>query len=725
MIFLRVVLLCLSLSAISCSGPETFRGNSKHVSQKLAAAPTLEDVISIKEYLWSYAPPKEPSSRCAFHRVRAATLMKEKLFLGIHGGSSDLIEEEFRLSFNALKMIQEESQFTDHKVLLLLNWTYFQTEQVGETLRLAALYGLSPEDLWAAFQKLEEIQSDWDQLLDDGVIDYLWDQQLARTNIFLVKSELMGALGAREASQNYALKARERLIDILKADSGEDVQLAALSLIPLLDFEVMKSIDITDWKVHPQELMMSGSLSDREELSLMACVLFLKQGEVTFQAEEMWWRLWDKKMADNRRLDDLSVLTRPLIRSLLQKGRVRKAFNLVRASKSQGGELLALADLKARLEQERGLLVEYYLDSKRLSLFTCHAQPSSPNDTLSIEVLHVDIPSVIELTRKVITYRDLIASSEVMREVTFRGNSQLKQHVFDQGFKLKEKLFPDAFEKRLLENEWERIFISPHLGLYHTPFEALRVAESQDDNAWLIHHFPPLLVAPHSLQQSERKKIENQKGAFWVRGRFAEGAGKGLSALPGVHREVAEVRKIWGGDLFSESAASERTFWKYAPSIKGPLYFATHAWGRGSELTHGASLVLSGSAYSGRDDGYLSSTEIKSAAAEGVRLQSPLVVLSACETTMGKEKIFFSNNSHSLAESFLQIGVAQVIGSRWKASDRYNQFVLPRLILGIRRGETPEVAMCRVQKRQAFTKESGVPDFSWPFYWSSLNVLTR
>lgn len=178
--------------------------------------------------------------------------------------------------------------------------------------------------------------------------------------------------------------------------------------------------------------------------------------------------------------------------------------------------------------------------------------------------------------------------------------------------------------------------------------------------------------------------------------------------LAGSRFEAETIFELWGQDrstLFTDTMASRLRFLDLEFEKFGILHFATHALLYPEPDLSG--LVLSLVDEDGRPrDGFLRALEIS-------RLDLPvdLVVLSACETGLGKK--IRGEGTLSLAWSFLEAGAPRVITSLWEVRDEPTSRLLVSLYRQMDRGLAPSAAL-----RHAQLEMLGEPD-SRPHDWAA------
>jgi CHAT domain-containing protein/tetratricopeptide (TPR) repeat protein len=136
------------------------------------------------------------------------------------------------------------------------------------------------------------------------------------------------------------------------------------------------------------------------------------------------------------------------------------------------------------------------------------------------------------------------------------------------------------------------------------------------------------------------------------------------------------------------------------------LHFATHAV-LDTETPELSSIVLSLVDRDGNArDGYLWGPDIGDLA-----LSAELVVLSACETALGKQ--VRGEGVVGLTRSFLAAGAGRVLVSLWRVDDRATSELMDRFYRALFDGRSASAAL-----RQAQLALRGEPAWSAPYYWA-------
>ena len=191
----------------------------------------------------------------------------------------------------------------------------------------------------------------------------------------------------------------------------------------------------------------------------------------------------------------------------------------------------------------------------------------------------------------------------------------------------------------------------------------------------------------------------------------------------------AEVEAIAG--LFQDKAqthlgpeASE-TNAKSIPRTTRIVHFATHATlDERFPLNSAVVLSIPEKFEDGKDNGLLQAWEIF----ESVRIDADLVVLSACESGLGKE--MGGEGLIGLTRAFQYAGARSVMASLWKISDRTTAELMVRFYKHLKEGKPKDEALRAAQMElirgpiQVKNEKGEIEeiDASAPYYWAAFQI---
>lgn len=191
----------------------------------------------------------------------------------------------------------------------------------------------------------------------------------------------------------------------------------------------------------------------------------------------------------------------------------------------------------------------------------------------------------------------------------------------------------------------------------------------------------------------------------------------GLASFPRLRfsrREAEAIRSFLEPEMVSEAvdfaASLESIDWAAFGSSR-ILHLATHGIlnSRSPELS---GLVLSLVDRNGRPQpGFLKLGDVY-----GMRLASDLVVLSACQTALGKE--IRGEGLVGLTRGFMYAGAPRVISSLWRVDDRATAELMKRFYRNLLEKKMPPAAALRDAQLDLRSEER----WSVPYYWSAFTI---
>ncbi|HYY98198.1 MAG TPA: CHAT domain-containing protein, partial [Pyrinomonadaceae bacterium] len=189
-------------------------------------------------------------------------------------------------------------------------------------------------------------------------------------------------------------------------------------------------------------------------------------------------------------------------------------------------------------------------------------------------------------------------------------------------------------------------------------------------------------------------------------------AGLKLARLAGTREEAREIKRLadgsgrkaveWLDTEASESNVEGRDLRQYRV-----LHFATHGL-LNAERPQFTGVVLSLVGNPEGSDGFLRTDEVFN-----LKLSSPLVMLSACETGLGREKR--GEGVMGLTRAFMYAGAPTVGVTLWSVADRSTSELMADFYKGLLgdAAATPSSAMRAARLRMIEGRR-----YSAPFYWA-------
>jgi CHAT domain-containing protein/tetratricopeptide (TPR) repeat protein len=179
-----------------------------------------------------------------------------------------------------------------------------------------------------------------------------------------------------------------------------------------------------------------------------------------------------------------------------------------------------------------------------------------------------------------------------------------------------------------------------------------------------------------------------------------------LGPLPFANEELAAIQRTFPADteMLSGAAARETALRRADLGEFRILHFATHG------LVSESNPSRSGLLFSPEpgEDGLLQMGEIY-----GLGLKSDLVVLSACQTALGRE--ITGEGIVGLTRAFFYGGSRAVMAALWNLNDRFAADFVERFYTELRAGRSSEEALRHA--KLAYIRDGR---YAHPYYWSSI-----
>jgi len=258
-------------------------------------------------------------------------------------------------------------------------------------------------------------------------------------------------------------------------------------------------------------------------------------------------------------------------------------------------------------------------------------------------------------------------------------------------------LYDTLVAKALPAVHGDRLLIVPHDVLHYLPFAALR----DPDGHWLVERYTLSTLPSASVLRYVGDKGAGAGAATLAIGNPDLGPGLELRFAEREARLVADKRPA--ATVLVRGEATEARA-KSLLGAAGIVHFATHGELSETDPLSSALLLAPG----GGDDGRLEVREVL-----GLDLHARLVVLSACETGLGK--LSRGDELVGLQRAFLYAGTPAVVTTLWKVDDRAS-FELVRVFY-----ERLAAADSAPALRQAQVEV--MKTFAHPFAWAAF-VLT-
>lgn len=284
-----------------------------------------------------------------------------------------------------------------------------------------------------------------------------------------------------------------------------------------------------------------------------------------------------------------------------------------------------------------------------------------------------------------------------------------------------------------------KLIIVPDGILYELPFGALLTSESvasltrEPPNRWpflILHHAVSYAPSATLLAALQRRKdgrpsetllafgdpVYTKAATASVRSAFGVNTPWRVGRLPHSRREIENIAALFDRskvEIFLGPRATEENVKRYSPLRNHRyLHFAVHGiFNERRPEYSGLILSLPGTP-AGTDDGIVQAYEIL-----GLDLAADLVVLSACETGLGRR--VSGEGVIGLSRAFLQAGATSLLVSLWRVSDRSTpelmvRFYRKRLHGGLSKSEALWQAQLQLVREGRFAH---------PYHWAAFNLV--
>jgi CHAT domain-containing protein/Tfp pilus assembly protein PilF len=354
-----------------------------------------------------------------------------------------------------------------------------------------------------------------------------------------------------------------------------------------------------------------------------------------------------------------------------------------------------------------------------------------------------------ELTEEIRLFRSLLVTRSSRRSVS----EAVADPMIGEARRLYKKLIEPLAD--LVEGS-RRILVLPDGPLHLLPWGALihnlPSSGMQDGRAWqYLAEWKPISIALSATVYAEIKKGRRDTSGTPVdlvafgdpaipqdfasrhteeigdlRVRSAAERGFDFSRLPATRHEVEQISQMFPGRtrLYLGADATEEKAKAIGKDVRY-LHFATHGM-LSEQIPLSSAVVLSvpEKFEEGHENGLLQAWEIF----EQVRLDADLVVLSACESGLGKE--MGGEGLIGLTRAFQYAGARSVMASLWKISDRTTAELMVRFYKHLKDGLPKDEALRAAQMElihgpiQVKNEKGEVEeiDASAPYYWAAFQI---
>lgn len=374
---------------------------------------------------------------------------------------------------------------------------------------------------------------------------------------------------------------------------------------------------------------------------------------------------------------------------------------------------VGLAYLRDSLLNNHEAFLEYFTGDSSIFLFLVR------KDTVLLHEIKKDFPLddwIHRFREGIFGYytADLAARADSLK------NKTLTQYL-GYAYPLYQKLIEPV-------KQWlpERLIIAPDGLLGYIPFDALLTSKPSDINdfrsyPYLIHQhrisytYSATLLAETRNKKSGRRSEKNllafapfsaNDTLAIARSQLSSRASGGFAPLPYSGAEVGAIGKSFGGDIVTGDFATASQFCALAGQYR-IIHLATHAV---ADSRSGNFPYLRFSETSESiDNGRLNIQDIYN-----LKLDADLVVLSACETGIGKFQR--GEGVISLARAFTCAGARSIVTSLWAVNDRSTAELMRRFYEELVGGKDIDESLRAAKK--SWLQTASIRNCH-PFFWAA------
>jgi len=266
-----------------------------------------------------------------------------------------------------------------------------------------------------------------------------------------------------------------------------------------------------------------------------------------------------------------------------------------------------------------------------------------------------------------------------------------------------ELLLPEPISMRLTAADVDTLVVLPLFGVERVPYAALPMAGGLASDKLSI------FVAPGfgSLTRADRRK--HRRGAITTALVVGDPAGPRderweFPALPGARAEAEAVARLFGATPLVGGEATEARIGEVLAAEPRPslVYLATHAIADAENPRDGSFLLTAGGRWTAAEIGRI----------ERLASPAPLVVMSACQTGLGKG---FEVGTIGLAQAWRHAGAADVVMSLWSVDDRATRELMVEFVQAART-QRPDKALQHAMAAVRRERPS-------PVHWAGFTVF--
>ncbi|WCL81344.1 CHAT domain-containing protein [Saprospira sp. CCB-QB6] len=406
------------------------------------------------------------------------------------------------------------------------------------------------------------------------------------------------------------------------------------------------------------------------------------------QLEDNWKsiRIAADKTFDAKQKDSLLIAANE---AKLQLEELRLDLNQKYPQAAQLEEINWLDKTKLQAELQEGeAILNYLVQPSKIYIFLLPKKGNLVAKTIPIEL--------DQLNKSINNFRKSLSDYPFIQS----DSAQARALFLKEGQALYQQLVAPVLAQ---QKGIQQLLIIPDAALAHIPFEALlnkapKANSSYAELPYLIKDYAIYYNYSLALWQENNQQKPQNNGQFLGVAASYEGqtnqAGalrsmqeqrlrSHLSPLPAARQEIDFLAQEFSGQFLYDSLANEANFKRLAPNF-AVIHLAMHGLLRPRQPLLSA-LAFSEN-YDSIENNFLEAHEIAK-----MNLQADLLVLSACETGLGKFQE--GNGIASLARSFMYAKVPALLVSLWQVNDLSTAYLMQEYYKNLAAGNSKSQAL--------------------------------
>lgn len=264
-----------------------------------------------------------------------------------------------------------------------------------------------------------------------------------------------------------------------------------------------------------------------------------------------------------------------------------------------------------------------------------------------------------------------------------------------------------------------KLIIVPDEEIAFLPFDAFIINKPESGQInyeglqYLIYDYIISYGYTSSLISKNNKKEDRTNKVYAFSpdyGNVPKGLGNGSNSLRETSKEIGSIFKYFDGDAFYGDKASESNF---RLLLKDPAIFHLAMHSQLDSTNSQYSYLVFDTHSDASEDGRLYNYEISLN-----KIESPMVVLSACST--GSGSLYHGEGVMSLTRGFILAGASSVISTFWDVNDDASAKIMIDFYHYLSTGQEKDDAL-RMAKLN-YLKNS-TPTYANPYYWAAYEVV--